>query len=133
MTADGAHDLELAALRFQLGMWEEAVALDPNDTESLRNLARAFGSLGRTADCLKVDRRLVELLPRDARVRYNLACSCALAGLREEAIETLETACALGFDDLALLRRDVDLDPVRGLAAFRALETRISQARRKPG
>ncbi len=80
MVLEEHSDLELAGIRFQIGIFEEALATDPTDTDALRYLAHAYTIVGRANDGLNADRRLVGLLPSDSRVRYNLACSCALAG-----------------------------------------------------
>jgi hypothetical protein len=52
---------------------------------------------------------------------YNLACVRAQLGDGEAAVEALERAAAAGFGDFALLGRDPDLDPVRGLPRYKAL------------
>ena len=119
--------LELAGLRFQISILEEALRQDPEDTETLRFLAHAYVGVGRLEDGLAADRRLAELLPTDPRVRYNLACSCALTDRVEEALQVLREACALGFDDLALLRRDRDLDGVRGDPRYQQIESQLAQ------
>lgn len=131
MVLEGHDELELAGIRFQIGIFEEALAANPNDTEALRYLAHAYGIVGRPEDGLAADRRLVELLPRDPRVRYNLACALALAGRTEEAFTALLEACELGFDDLALMRKDHDLDSLRGDERYLEVERMI--ARRKLG
>lgn len=127
MAADKGSPIELAGLRFQISILEEALRADPHDTETLRYLAHAYVGVGRPEDGLAIDRRLVELLPTDPRVRYNLACSCALTGRVEEALEVLGEACALGFDDLALLRRDGDLDGVREDPRYRQIEGALAE------
>ena len=114
--------LDLATLAFQIGICEEVLRLTPDDTEALRFLSHAYFAVGRQQDGLLADRRLVHLLPRDPRVRYNLACSCALLGRPDEAIERLREACGLGFDDLNLLRRDKDLDTLRDDPRFKEIE-----------
>ena len=126
MVAEEPSALELAGLRFQIGIFEEAVSQSPADTDALRFLAHAYTVVGRTEEGLATDRRLVELLPQDPRVRYNLACSCALGGELEEALVLLEQACRLGFDDLALLRRDQDLDALRSDPRFIKIEERLA-------
>ena len=127
MAVDKPNPLELAGLRFQIAILEEARLAAPDDTETLRFLAHAYIGVGRLEDGLAADRRLVKLLPTDPRVRYNLACSCALTERVDEALEVLNEACALGFDDLALLRRDRDLDGVRGDPRYRQIEHTLAQ------
>jgi len=121
--------LERAGLRFQVAVAEEALALRPNDAELLRFLAHAYTLVGRLEDGVRADRRLAELLPRDPRVRYNLACSLALTGSREEALAALREARALGFDDLDLLLGDEDLFSLRDEPAFAALLEEMKRAR----
>jgi Flp pilus assembly protein TadD len=125
MAAEEHGDIELAGIRFQIGIFEEALVANRGDTDALRFLAHAYTVVGRLADGLAADRRLVELLPRDPRVRYNLACSCALNGQPEEALAALAEACGLGFDDLTLLRKDKDLDSLREDPRFAAIEKRL--------
>lgn len=120
----------MAGLRFQVGICEEALKDNPEDTEALRFLSRAYLRMGRPQDGLAADRRLAELCPGDARVRYNLACSCSLTGRRDEALEHLAEAIRLGFDDLALLRKDTDLDPLRRDPRFATLEAELARRKR---
>ena len=111
----------LAGIRFQIAVWEEILGRRPDDTEALRFLAHAYTQVGRIEDGLGADRRLAKLLPQDPRVRYNLACSLALSGDGAAAIEELNRACQLGFDDLNLLRRDQDFDSLRDHPDFLAV------------
>ncbi len=119
--------IELAGIRFQIGVAEEALSSQPDDTDILRYLAHAYTMIGRAEDGLAADQRLVELLPRDARVHYNLACSYALTGNKEEAIETLQAAVELGFEDLELLRNDEDLALLRTESRFKEIESHLEK------
>ena len=127
MVLEEHSDLELAGIRFQIGIFEEALATDPTDTDALRYLAHAYTIVGRENDGLDADRRLVGLLPTDSRVRYNLACSCALAGRNDEAIVMLQEACALGFCDITLLRKDKDLDTLRDDPRYKEIEEELAR------
>ena len=121
--------LELAGIRFQIGIFEEALEVDPGDTDALRYLAHAYTIVDRQDDGLAADRRLVELLPNDSRVRYNLACSCALTGRSDEALAALEEACSLGFADLTLLLKDNDLDSIRHDPRYIEIERALTDGR----
>lgn len=127
-TMDETTGLELAGLRFQIGIYEEALRLDPESVEALRFLGNAYTKVGRLEDGLVVDRRLAELRPQDGRVRYNLACSCALCGRKDEAFELLHQARDLGFRDGALVRSDPDLESIRDDPRFREVLARFDEA-----
>ena len=119
--------LELAGIRFQIGIFEEVIAGAPEDTDALRYLAHAYNLMGRVDDGLATDRRLVDLLPDDPRARYNLACACALADRREEALEVLQESVRLGFLDLQRLRTDHDLDSLRADPRYVEIEQRLAR------
>jgi adenylate cyclase len=70
---------------------------------------------------LVVDQRLAELRPHDCVVRYNLACSYALTGHKSEALASLRLALEAGYDDLAYLELDKDLESLRGEPAYQQL------------
>ena len=122
------HDeIELAGLRFQIGVFEQVLAERPANAEALRFLAHAYGAVGRTEDRLEADRRLCDLSPRDPRSYYNLACSLAILGRNEEAIEALTHSFQLGFSDGVLLRRDHELDALREDPRFSALSDLLEE------
>lgn len=119
--------IELAGIRFQIGVAEEALSAQSDDTDVLRYLAHAYTLVGRADEGLRADRRLVELLPRDARVHYNLACSYALTDKKDDALETLRKALDLGFEDLELLRNDEDLASLRTEPRYKEFERRLAE------
>ncbi|MCZ6786989.1 MAG: tetratricopeptide repeat protein [Planctomycetota bacterium] len=121
--------VQLAGIRFQIGVAEEALSAQPNDTDILRYLAHAYTLVERAEEGLLADQRLVKLMPTDARVHYNLACSYALTGKKDEALETLQEARDLGFEDLELLRNDEDLEILRTDPRFKELERRLAEGR----
>jgi tetratricopeptide (TPR) repeat protein len=52
---------------------------------------------------------------------YNEACALAQKGDKGRALDVLEKAIAEGFDDASHMRRDDDLEPLRGEARFKDL------------
>lgn len=121
--------IELAGLRFQVSVAEEALEARPQDCDLLRFLAHAYTLLDRCGDGLAAELRIVEQLPADPRARYNLACSLALNGRKEEALSALEEAIRLGFEDAELLSQDDDLGSLRNDPAFVAM---VDALRRRP-
>lgn len=110
---------------FLAAIYSAATDRQPHNVEALAELGHIYTNLGRYQDGLEVDHKLVKFAPEDPNIRYNLACSQALLGLHEEACSTLETALALGYDDLSFLTEDKDLSSLRGYPRFEALLTRI--------
>jgi tetratricopeptide (TPR) repeat protein len=112
---------KLNQLDFDIDFFEKLLARNGDSVEVLRTLGELVSKKGDVQRALEIDRRLVERLPDDFLARYNLACSQALAGRPDEAIDSLSSAILLGYDDLAHLEVDPDLDSLRGRPDFRAL------------
>lgn len=107
----------------------KATHRQPRNLEVLAELATTLTRLGRNEEGLAVDQELVKLAPTDPTVHYNLACSLALCGRPETALDALERAVALGYTDLGHLVDDEDLASVRGEERFRTLVERLRKAR----
>jgi len=111
----------LSQLDFDIDFFEELLARNGDAVEVLRVLAELVSQKGLVKRAVELDRHLVEMLPDDFLARYNLACSLARAGRPEEAIDALSRAILLGYDDLAHLEVDPDLDSLRAHPEFREL------------
>jgi tetratricopeptide (TPR) repeat protein len=78
------------------------LALAPNDTDSLNNLAYIFAeNLNRPAEALPYARRAVELAPRNADVLDTLGWVQYLAGDTDGALGTLVSALQLSPNHIA--------------------------------
>jgi len=104
-----------------IDLCEHALDLCPDNLDALKALGNAYTESKRYVDGLRIDKRLVALLPDNPTVRYNLACSYALLGLTDQAFEALEHAIALGYDDFEYLVGDEDLVSLRDDPRFDAL------------
>jgi tetratricopeptide (TPR) repeat protein len=111
----------LNQLDFDIDFFEGLLARNGDSVEVLRVLAELVSQQGLVKRAVELDRRLVEVLPNDFLARYNLACSLARAGRPDEAIDALSRAILLGYDDLAHLEVDPDLDSLREHPEFREL------------
>jgi adenylate cyclase len=118
--------VQALGLAFQLDFWRARLGAQPGDVEALSALAETCSRLGLHGEALAFDRRLALHRPDDALVRYNLACSLALNGLVQDALDQLECALELGFDDAGALAADADLAALRGEARYRELLGRLS-------
>ena len=108
-------------LDFEIDFFRRILDHQPDYLDVLRCQGELLSRKGLHEQALEVDRRLVRLLPDDCVVQYNLACSLAVGGLREDAISALRAALAHGYDDFDHLECDGDLDVLRDEPAYRAL------------
>jgi tetratricopeptide (TPR) repeat protein len=111
----------LNQLDFDIDFFERLLFRNADSLEVLRLLAELVSKKGLVGRAVELDAKVVELLPDDCLARYNLACSLARAGRPDEAIDSLSKAILLGYDDLAHVDVDPDLDSLRDLPEFRAL------------
>jgi hypothetical protein len=97
----------------------------PYNVRALAELAHVLTRMGRIQDGLRIDRQLVRLAPENPIVHYNLACSLALHGSPDAALDALEKAVELGYDDPEHLLSDEDLRGLHGEERFRRILVRI--------
>ncbi len=108
----------MSQLDFDIEFFEQLLSRNEAAIEVLRILAELVSKKGQVKRAVELDRKLTDLLPHDPLARYNLACSLARAGRPKEAIDTLSQAILLGYDDLAHLEVDPDLDSLRNDPEF---------------
>ena len=106
---------------FDINFYESILRRDPNYTDVVELLGGLYTKVGRVADGLKMDRKLVRLLPDNATAHYNLACSLALCKRRADALHALKRAVALGYADFDWLAQDPDLEGLKDHPEFMKL------------
>jgi Flp pilus assembly protein TadD len=95
--------------------------LNPDDPRAATIRAMALCRLGSRDEGLRWAERALAIDPRDAGVRYNVACLYALEGAADKALQALEEVVRAGFGNKAWFRRDPDLASLRGDPRFQAL------------
>ena len=106
---------------FEMQFFESVLKRDAQYTEVVELLGGLYTKHGRITDGLKMDRKLVKLLPQNATAHYNLACSLALLKRKADAIESLRRAVSLGYTDFDWMQQDPDLDGLKKNPGFNAL------------
>ena len=106
---------------FEINFYESILRRDPSYTDVVEILGGLYTKVGRVSDGLKMDRKLVRLLPDNATAHYNLACSLALSKRRSDALRSLKRAVDLGYDDAEWTTQDPDLDDLKKLPEFTQL------------
>src|SRR5712692_3723516 len=104
---------EQSQLDFEIDFFRAILDQKPDYVDVLRVMGNNLTLKGRYAQGLVIDRRLVQLRPKDALAHYNLACSYALLKRPDQALRTLRKAIELGYRDFRYMREDHDLDSVR--------------------
>ncbi len=108
-------------LSFEVAFFEDLHGRLPKDLRVVSILAQLYTQAGRYDCGLKLDRKLVRMLPEDPVLHYNLACSLALKERKREAVCALRRAIDLGYCDFIWMREDPDLDSLRNYAPFQDL------------
>ncbi len=98
---------------FCLELCDTILSRRPDHLEALETAANHYTALGYYADGLDLDYRLADLKADDPGILYNLSCSLALVGKRDEALSRLETAVAKGYRDHKHMANDRDLQSLK--------------------
>ncbi len=106
---------------FEMAFFESVLRRAPQYTEVIEILGGLYTKHGRIADGLRMDRRLVRLLPENATAHYNLACSLALLKRKVDALRSLQRAVELGYRDFDWMAQDPDLEDLKEQPEFVAL------------
>ena len=120
----GKH-LKKLADTFELSILEDSLRFNPENIEILVDLGNLYTKTGRYMKGLKIDKKLVSMIPENPIFHYNLACSFSLLRMIEPSLKALTTAIDLGFEDLELMENDEDLDNIRNESRFKDLLLRI--------
>jgi tetratricopeptide (TPR) repeat protein len=112
---------------FQISFYEKILQHNPHYVDVIELLASLYTQEGRIDDGLKMDRKLIRLMPESPSAHYNLACSLALKNRKADAVKELHRALDLGYDDFKWLTGDPDLKSLYGYEAFDAILKRIAQ------
>ncbi len=106
---------------FDVGFFESVLRHDAQCVEAIEILGGIYTKLGRIADGLRMDRRLVRLQPSNPTAHYNLACSLALSKRNADALRALRHAVGLGYRDFEWMSHDPDLQGLKRSPEFGAI------------
>jgi adenylate cyclase len=77
--------------------------------------------MGRKDEAIREGAAALELSPGDPMMLYNGACLYALLGETGRALDTMERAVGMGYENFRWMQHDPDLDSLRNEPRFRAL------------
>lgn len=113
-SSEHANQIEL---RFLEGVCKRC----PDDVRVLKALGDLYTRVGACDKGLEVDLHLARACPDEPEVWYNLGCSHALVGNKEDAFRALARALELGYDDVEWMSKDNDLESIRRDPRFHTL------------
>lgn len=106
---------------YELSFFEAIVSKRPEYLDALQCLAEIYTRLGYYEAGLTIDKRICAIIPQDSIAVYNLACSLALTGNNDEALNNLEKAIDLGYDNIKHIENDSDLKSLYNDPRFKEL------------
>ena len=112
-------------IEFEIQFIEAVLQKNPNFVEALIALGDLYTKRGFYEKGLQIDERLSKLKPNDPIILYNLACSYSLVNDIDKSLETIKRAIGYGYDDIEHLKRDSDLENLRGDSRFREFISKI--------
>jgi tetratricopeptide (TPR) repeat protein len=112
---------ELTQVDFELDFFGGILERHPLYLEALRCHASNLAGKKRFQESLQIERRIIQLKPKDSLAHYNLACSYALLKQPDLALSTLRKALEFGYRDFRYIHQDRDLDPIRKDPRFKKL------------
>ena len=98
--------------------YTSAIQMNPRNSIAFNNRGNAYWHQGDQAASLADHKKAIELNPQDPNAYYNLACRYALRKDAGEACWWLERAVMKGFSNWEHIKKDGDLDSIRGAACY---------------
>jgi TolB-like protein/DNA-binding SARP family transcriptional activator/Tfp pilus assembly protein PilF len=127
----GLHEQAVAAARRAVVRIEAHLVERPNDAMALCAGAATLPSLGEDRKAQEWADRALAISPEDYLVHYNAACTFAVTGGLDAALERLEHVFSMTPRVrswlLGIIKHDVQLDALRGRPDFQDLLTRLER------
>jgi adenylate cyclase len=106
---------------------EKRLKLNPDDARALYMGANGLVALGEIDRGIEWVKQALAIDPSEPMVLYNVACIQSLAGLSEDALDSLETAVKNGLSQEGWIDRDSNLDPLRSHPRFKRLIKQVKK------
>ena len=105
----------------EIQFYEGVLREKPNHIDALKVLGNLYTQNRQYDQGLMLDLKLKKPLPQDPVVNYNLACSYALLGRAEQALNALREAILFGYADYRHMTEDPDLKSLHDLHEFQKI------------
>jgi adenylate cyclase len=105
---------------------EEHLRFNPDDARAVYMAANGFVALGERGRGREWADKALEMKPDEPMVLFNVACIYSMLGMPEQAVGCLERAVDNGLTQKGWIDHDDNLDSLRSLPRFQALQARLS-------
>jgi len=116
---------------FEIKFYEDLLKQHPDFINVLISLGDVYTRKGFYEEGLAVDKKLIQLLPNDPIMHYNLACSLSLTSHSDEALAKLKKAVLFGYDEFSFMSKDPDLENVRKLSEYKIFFSKLKRLKNK--
>jgi len=116
---------------FEIQFYKGILEKKPDFYDALSALGDLYTRNKMYDEGLKIDRRLVEIRPRDPIVYYNLACSYSLLNNMDKSFDAIKKAIKFGYNDLDYLQQDEDLEDLRKDSRFKKFFQELKEQDKK--
>jgi adenylate cyclase len=99
-------------------VYQRYTRLNPDIYDARVNFANVYLYAGRPDTALRIADELSLIDTLDGNASYNLACLYLKAGNADHGLQMLGRSVERGYRNLETLRRDPDIDPIRGTPEF---------------
>jgi Flp pilus assembly protein TadD len=117
----GRQEEEEASMKRVDELLTKHIELHPDDLRSRSIWSANQVELGAFEKATVNADQVMKLGPSDPSTLYNIACTYAVAGKKEKALDVLAKAVGVGFSDPDWLTSDPQLDPIRDDERFKSL------------
>ena len=106
---------------------EKKLSLSPDDARALYMGANGLVALGENERGIEWAKQALAIDPSEPMVLYNVACIQSLAGLPDDALDSLETAFKNGLSQEGWIEHDSNLDPLRSHPRFKSFLKKLQK------
>ncbi len=101
--------------------YQKALSIKPNTVQVLNRLAMVYADKNEHDKALVYLKKIIDLRPGSPGAYYNIACIYARQNKVDDAIKWLKKAIKRGFHNWNLIRKDPDLENIRGTHYYKEL------------
>ena len=121
LVALGRTEEAKVAYQKQVHLIDQHLDLNPEDSRALILGATANANIHDEERAVDFAKRAIAVDPDDPMLLYNVACTFAIIGKTDDALDALEHSVEKGWGDPAWIEHDSDLDSIRQSPRYKAL------------